>query len=475
MNISIISMILSILFLFQMGAAQTISLEKFMEVVQKDHPFFEKESLSVNINIESQKRYLGDKDWIFESSSIISYNDNSGVTSSTYDKLGQIQLNGSMQKKFWNTGGRFSVSYLSSYTDQDNRTAFSGTHFKLFKQQLALTYSHPLLKNRGGILDRLDYDLAAFTNHFSEVQTKENQENFLLNIGVDFLDWVFLDEQLNINKERLELAEKELETSKEKFDARLVDKVDVLRQEDAQRIAKQNVVLAQSHWSAKQTELAVLVPSLSIQKSQPQFDIYGLVKLGDIDQTINQLNSKSRTLKTFEIVANQLKLKKDGFSNQGKPQLDLNLGSVLMEDDESYGKSFGIDNPSLYAGLMFQYPLGGHTSKSNIRKTEIEILQLNAEKQNVFLELESSIRSLFIQIDDMEQVLALNQNQIKSARERTAEELKVYKQGRGDMTFVIQSQDNEANARFTYLKNSVTYHKLILQYKSLLDQLLKSE
>ena len=75
----------------------------------------------------------------------------------------------------------------------------------------------------------------------------------------------------------------------------------------------------------------------------------------------------------------------------------------------------------------------------------------------------------------MPTVLEFNQNQIESARERTPEELKVYKEGHGDMTFVIQSQDNEANARLTYLENSVTYHKLVLQYKSFLDQLLKSE
>jgi len=52
--------------------------------------------------------------------------------------------------------------------------------------------------------------------------------------------------------------------------------------------------------------------------------------------------------------------------------------------------------------------------------------------------------------------------------------MKVYKQGRGEMTFVIQSQDNETNACLTYLRNAVTCHKLVVQYKSFLDQLIKS-
>jgi len=472
---TLVMMVILILCYAQMGTSQTISLEQFMEIVLKDHPFFEKESLSVNINIESQRRYLGGKDWVVESSPFISYEDKSNITSSTYDKLSRIQLNGSLQKKFWNTGGIFSVSYFSSYTDQDNRTTFSGVPFKLFKQQLSLTYSHPLLKNRGGILDRLGYDLAAYAIEFSEIQSKENQEIFLLNMGISFLDWVFLDEQLLINKERLKLAEKEFETSKEKYNAHLIDKVDVLRQEDAQRIAKQNVVLAQSQWLAKQTELAVLVPSSKIHESKPRFDTYRLVELDSIEETISRLKDNSRIIKAFEIIENQLNLKIDGFINQGKAQLDLNLSSALIEDDESYGKSFGIDNPSLYAGFKFLYPLGSRTSKSDVRKTELEILQLRAERQNTFIELESSIRSILIQIREMEKVLELNQDQIESAKQRTIEELKIYRQGRGDMTFVIQSQDNEANSRLTYLKNAVSYHKLILQYSSLLDQLLISE
>ncbi|MCD6163733.1 MAG: TolC family protein [candidate division Zixibacteria bacterium] len=472
---TLVIMVILILCCVQIGISQTISLDEFLDIAQQNHPFFEKESLSVNINIETQKRYLGDKDWVVESSPFISYDDKSDIISSTYDKLSQVQLNGSLQKKFWSTGGKFSVSYFSSYIDQDNRTAFSGVPFKLFKQQLSLTYSHPLLKNRGGILDRLDYDLAAYAIDFSELQSKENQETFLLNMGISFLDWVFFDRQLLINRERLELAEKELKTSREKYNARLIDKVDVLRQEDAQRIAEQNVVFAQSQWLAKQTELAVLVPASKIHESKPQFDIYRLVELDNIEETISRLNDESRIMKAFEVIENQLNLKIEGFINQGKAQLDFNLSSALIEDDESYGKSYGIDNPNLYAGFKFTYPLGSRTSKSNVKRAKIEMMQLKADRQNTFIELESSIRGLLIQIGELEKVLELNQNQIESARERTAEELKVYKQGRGDMTFVIQSQDNEANARLTYLKNAVSYHKLVLQYKSLLDQLLKSE
>jgi outer membrane protein TolC len=331
------------------------------------------------------------------------------------------------------------------------------------------------LRNQSGILDRLEYDLAAYAIDFTEIQSKENQETCLLNVGISFLDWIFLEEQLHINNERLRLAEEEFSSSKEKYEAHLIDKVDVLRQEDAQRIARQNVVLSQSQASAKRTELAVLAQAPVIGESKPEYEIYSLATLEEVEQTISRLNDESRVLKALNVLENQLTLKTRGLSNQKRPQLDLNVGSSLIEDDESYGRSFGVDNPSLFVGLNFTYPLGNHAIKADVRKTELEILQLKADRQSVFLDLESSIRSILIQIKEMENVLELNLSQIESARERTLEEIKVYKQGRGDMTFVIQSQDNEALSRLTYLQNAVVYHKLVLQYRALRDQLLHTE
>ncbi|MEA2030064.1 MAG: TolC family protein [candidate division Zixibacteria bacterium] len=455
--------------------AQTISLDEYLTLVKQNNPFFVSESLSVEISVESQARHLGDKDWLAESSPFISYDDRSGLYNTTYNKSSQIQINGSLQKRVWKTGGRFSMSYTSSYSDQDYRTLFSGNPSELFRQQLSVTYSHPLLKNQGGVLDRLEYELAAFVIDFTEVQSQENQENFLLSAGISFLDWILMEEQLRINKERLLLAEEELKSAKEKFEAHLIDKVDVLRQEDALRIAEQNVVLSQSLASAKQTELAIFAQSPSIADSKPDYDIYAPVVISDIEGVIGRLNAESRLLRAIDILVDQTTMKTEGLTSQTRPQLDLNLGTVLIEDDESYGKSFGVDNPSLFVGLQFTYPLGNHTTKADIKRSEIELQQLKSDQKSIFLDLEASIRGITIQIKEMERVLELNLGQIESAQERTREETKIYEQGRGDMTFVIQSQDNEANARLTYLQNAVAYHKLVLQYRALLDQLLDSE
>ena len=93
--------------------------------------------------------------------------------------------------------------------------------------------------------------------------------------------------------------------------------------------------------------------------------------------------------------------------------------------------------------------------------------------EEVAVALASALTSLHIQLSELEEVLALNQEQIESARERTEEELKLYNQGRGELTFVIQSRDNEQNAKLTLAQNALTYHKLLIEYQALTDQLFQ--
>ena len=95
--------------------------------------------------------------------------------------------------------------------------------------------------------------------------------------------------------------------------------------------------------------------------------------------------------------------------------------------------------------------------------------------RSVEINLEAASRNLLIQIKELEAVLDLNQEQIESAQQKTEEELRLYNQGRGQLTFVIQSRDNEENAKLTYAQNALLYHKLVLQYRALVDELLPSQ
>ena len=470
----------SIFILF--GNAQTITLSEFFDSIKQTHPFFAKEALSSEIEIKGQERYLGVQDWIISASPYYNYQKPASSGLGVPENISIIAGDIALEKALWSTGGRVSLSWKSDYTDQtipdivipftpEDIVIHAGPS-KLYTNKVYLMYSQPLLQNLGGKLDRLEYELSKYNIDFAEIQALENQEGFVLDLGLRFLDWILLSEQKRIAKERFALAEEQLSQIKRRWAANLVEKVDVLRTEDAVRIAEQGIVLIESHWKAKQAELAVLAQSQELYDLNPKYDIYTLETLPEPVEAFSQLAKVSRILNALRVRRERLSYLRDGFAEKSRPQLYFSVGAGLQDGDEELGESLGFDKPDVLVALDFRYPLGNRTAKADVAKTELELKQIDKNIENIALELEAGVRNVLILIKEMEKVLVLNQEQIESAQAKTKEEIRLYNQGRSDLTFVIQSHDNEEVAKLTYAENAVTYQKLILQYHALMDELL---
>jgi outer membrane protein TolC len=318
--------------------------------------------------------------------------------------------------------------------------------------------------------------LSDFTIDLTEVQATENQEDFLADVAIRYIEWVFFSEAIVIGEERLKLAEEQLEQTMKKYNANLVDRVDVLRAEDAINISKQTILQLESQWKAKQAELAVLAGTEEVYKKRPSYDIYSLVPLPEREEASSQLKSQSRLLQTFGILREQLLYQRDGLLNQRRAQLDLTLaGGLFGRGEDDFGESLKIYRPDMTVSLLFSTPLEKRTINGQIDKLDVEIKRIEEDMKSVETNLLSAMINLLIQIVELEKVLELNQEQINSAREKTEEEIKLYNQGRSQLTFVIQSRDNEENAKLLYAENASLYHTLLLQYRALLDELLLVE
>jgi outer membrane protein TolC len=467
------------LFIFVTVPTQAITLDDYLSLIRSNHPFFIKESLSGDIERKNQASYLGNKDWFLSSNPFFSYNEPLATGPFIPKSIKDFQVGLSAERAFWSTGGRLGLTWSSEVLRQRTTdiiipgviTIPSGPA-DFYEQALAATYSQPLLQNRGGVLDRLGYDLAEFTVKSTEVQAVENQEDFLLEMGTRFLDWVLLEKQVDIAKARLNIAEEQLEEIQRRRKANLVDKVDVLRSEDAVRIAEYRVLLLESQWKAKQAELATIASSEEIYSQTPEFKLFDLAELPPIEESVDRLRTGARALRVLRTLREQLAVQRGSLNNLGKAQLDLNLSAVLQDGDPEFGSSFSFNHTDYAIGLLFTYPLGNTTVNADKQSLDLQIRQFTEELKNVELELEASIRALHIQIKQLEDVMDLNRRQLELARDKTEEETKMYNQGRSLLTFVIQSLDSEENSRLIYAESAAVYHSLVLQYQALMDELL---
>jgi outer membrane protein TolC len=445
-----------------------LTLSDYLDMVQANHPYFKKEQLSVDIEQKQAQSLLGAKDWNLSVVPTYSYLGKSSAPELGAEQINRVGLEAGIDRSLWRTGGRLGFDWTSGYTRQDTDFGVSD----IYRNGVSATYVQPLLQNFSGKLDRLQYELSDFTIDYTQVQVYENQENFLLDVSIRFLDWAYYTREVAIRKDRLEIAKRGLEQVNKRFEANLVDKVDVLRSEDSVRLSEQGLVLSQSQWKAKQAELAVIAGTDEIYELRPQYDIYRLEELPTTEEVMERMKTQSRLLYSFDILKRQLIYQRGGVEDQERAQLDLSLTAGVYGRDETLGESLAIYNPEAIISLIFAKPLGSNTARGQIEKLDKQVAQIDGEKQSLERDLEAAMINLLIQIRDLEEVLDLNVKQIESAEEKTREELKLYNQGRSQLTFVIQSEDNEEAAWLTYAGNAYLYHTLILQYLALLDEIL---
>ncbi|MCK4653549.1 MAG: TolC family protein [Candidatus Cloacimonetes bacterium] len=460
-------LLVEIFFISTMLISQTINMEDFINQLEETHPIFEKEKLTTQIEKEEKNSYLGNQDWNFHSSVNLSHEEPAFAFGEP-EKTDAFYVSAGVERLFWRTGGRFSTTFTSNLANIDPNFGYPDP---FYQNQIDITYTHPLMKNRNGLLDKLQYELKDYDIDFSKVQSKENLELFIVSSADKFLDWVFLTEHKKIINERLRLSEEELSRTQKKREANLVDQADVIRAEDAVLFWKQNLFMIESQWKALQAELSVLLQNEEIINLEPEFKLYEYKHLGSLDDNMEKLKEFSRVMKIIKIRIGQLELARLGIEEISKPYLAFVAQGNLKNLDEKFTKSLVLDEPDISVGLQFSVPLENRTPKYQIKKTDLQISQLNKQLDDVTITMSSALTNLYIQINELENVLILNQEQIESTKERTKEEMKLYNQGRGDLTFVIMSRDNEQNAKLTYAQNSLMYHKLMLQYKALMDQI----
>ncbi len=464
-------------------SASAVTLSSFLGNVRANHPFFAKEQIAQEIAESTRRRTLGAEDWVFTGTPSFTHSEPLATGPFTPERVDILDLNGEVGRSYWSNGGRLSLGWQTEVTDQKlpdlffpgpgGVTSISLGPSTFYANTLRATYTLPLLRNRGGYLDRLEYELAAFDVDISRVAAEENQENFLLESGVTFLEWVLVHEQRAIAQDRLLLAEDELERTQRKLRSNLVDKVDVLRAEDAVQSARNGLLLLDSHWQAIRAELQTIAGD-DWSSQRPEFDLFDLPTADDVESLVAEVTESSRLVELLDAQQHRLTVSSEGVSEAGRASFDLFLSGALKGGDDDLGGSLEMTEPDVTVGAQIVYPFGRRTTTADLETARLRSRQIDLARADAKRSLEAGARRVLVQLTQLDDVISANLNQIETARTKTAEELRLYNRGRGDLTFVIQSRDNEAALRATYAQNAALYQTLWLQYRALADQLLTS-
>jgi len=423
--------------------AQAMTQAEFIQSLKNNHPFFNQQALSTQIKQVEMQATRANEDWLLS-------------VSTTYNKDQKDTVSFSANKAFTDNGSRATLSHT-----------WIGADISDGKSKFSLDYVYPLLRNNGGINDRLELDVSQVAVVQHNLSRSEQEENFILKKLKRFVDLNYAQEQQLIHERRLSFAKQELVLVRKKFIASVVDKVDVLLQEDAYQKAKQQLLQAQQDLVVLRHEIAITL-DVDFDQITSKTNIYQPYKINN-QYNKKQLLGKARVLKITDLDLKILKRQLASFKNESKAQLDLNLGLVSEGEDTSYSNALSSQSTSWNIGLGLSYPLGGIKSSSNITKVQIKIKRLMQYKKEQTLDLSIAITTLREKITLLSELLKSNQKQIMIAKDRTTEEKSQYANGNGKASFVISAQNNEQNAQLGYAQVATNYQKAVLEYKATLD------
>ncbi|GAI62450.1 unnamed protein product, partial [marine sediment metagenome] len=321
-------------------------------------------------------------------------------------------------------------------------------------------------------LSKLEYELKTIDIDFAAVQALENQEDFLASSAQSFLNWVFHTVEMQIVQERLQLSKKSFDETRQKRARNLVDEVDVIRAKNSISLSEQNRVTVESILLSLVKQLSILTQDVSLVDKTPQFDLYEIHEFPELKTVIDDFKKNSRILGQLKLNLRQLELVRKGNKEYTKPDLSLTAQVGTKKSNDNFSDALMIDQPEATLGLTYTFPLKNTQARANLLTTDLQITQLNKQMEELEIAQLSVLSNTYVQLKQLEEILKLNIQQIELARQKTKEETITYNRGRGDFTFVIQSQDEEKRAKLTYALNALIYQKLYIQYLAMTDQLL---
>jgi len=98
---------------------EELTLAEYLDMVQANHPYFNTEQLSADIEQKQAKSLLGAKDWHLSVVPTYSYLGKSSVPEVGAEQLHRAGLEAGIDRSLWSTGGRLGFAWTSGYTRQD--------------------------------------------------------------------------------------------------------------------------------------------------------------------------------------------------------------------------------------------------------------------------------------------------------------------------------------------------------------------
>ncbi len=438
-----------------------ITVNDYTSALIKTHPYLLQLTLSEKESLIEQKAADTYTDWTISSSVDNTNTEGDDITARLYNDLNVTSYEVSANKTNKKTGADISLKHSWSRKNQDN--VITGAN------AIGFGYSLPLLQNRGGLNDRLGVDLAAIEVLLQKVMRAEQSEDFIASMNNQLIELAFAQEKEAIYRKQLSYASEQLKLTEQKFNNGLVERSDVLREQETKLGAEQQ-------WHQSHQELQILKQELASEieitpsEMSLELNLYQLHPIANIE--VKTILPSLRLVQQIQLQRQKLIRQNQSLNNQLLPSVNFNFNLNSQGEADSYFDGFSNHNQSWAFGVEMVHPLGQNKANLDLASSKVALSRLNARLREVEMKTSQQINSLVEKINLSAQMMQMIFEQKLISADRLAEEELKFTNARGQKSALIAAKKSLNMINLSYAQAATSYQKSVVQYRALIDQLL---
>src|SRR5215813_2084427 len=415
-----------------------------------------------------------------------------------------LTFNGGLNQNLQLGGGNLQVS-LNNFRQTSTSNLIN--YNPAYNASWSAVYTQPLLRNFRTDVNRQQIQIAKLNRDVSDVQLKATITNTVSNVRNAYWDYVFAVQSVDVAKQSLDLANKQVEDNQTRVQVGTMAPINVVQAQAQSASALQNLVVAQANMRTGELALKRLIVNGTEDPNwnatldpvdRPEFRPEEI----DVDAAIRRALSERTDILTAQkdVQMNDVTLKY--LNDQLKPQADLVAnyglggiggtqlqransgigggpnpitGSIPGGYTDSLSSLFGANYPRWTVQLNFSYPLGLSAQSANVARARVQLNQVQAQLKQLELQVATDLTNQAITIrSNAERVQAAQAARELAQRQLDAENSK-FAVGMSTNYFVITAQNQLSTAQNNELQAILNYRKSLVDFDRLQQTTLQSQ
>jgi outer membrane protein TolC len=456
------------------GATETLGLDAFINTILEKNPGVQLIITQICIAEADLQASQSVDDPVVSSRGTLSQTEPDRINGFEADRSRGAGVELSLDRLYSATGTRLGIDYGNQYTNRDPASLSLGARY--YQPSLTLRLTQPLLKNAGGIQDRLNVELSALDRDLASLQSSEQLESYITRLAALYLDWYLAYRQMTISEGVYKQSLEQEKLVKLKVRRQVAEPYELYRAREtrADYYARWQQDTGTYKGLTRQVMTQLLLDD-SGRRIEPQDPATSrLLTAAAVDP--DYLATDSRLKAILDNLRSRQETLLSARSNARKPDLNLSLSYTRHGADSGFvdAQTGELSQNDLAVVLEYQYPLGNRAALGRYQSQLASQQQVNADTAQQLIDARAALADLDAQQEQLVIALTATDEKIDLADRKLREEQRLYKIGELDLFQLIQDQTAQLESRLKRERLYVQLQQIRLSIGELLDRNLRA-